>query len=165
MVKIILNLYAPQYFTIKSKSDMKHGAQHYFNAVLLARKCLQKTKFISKKDTKKTSEWLIVLNVLKRNAFFCTSEAIIYSMVCDENLDIRRKGVKIIKKIRSQNKKKSKVPRTLTLPKAFIRFDAPNYHSLLNFQTLKKQLLTEPPMMFGITNEALDDHADGEKGM
>ena len=80
IVHFILNFYAPMWFQIKQNWKFCDGAKNQFEAILLANNLPGTVLSIIKK-------------YIQKNAFFAHPEAIIISMLCDEDGDKRNEAV------------------------------------------------------------------------
>ena len=140
LVTIVLNMYAPNFFNIKSNSDASMGSKHYFNILNDARNILTEDEF---KEAKISIDF---------NSFMAHSENILLCAAYDSDLEIRRKGIDLILKARRRND--PNVLRQFVKPK--INYEAKNY-----FELLDKSKIYEPPLLRIFSNERLLECAAG----
>ena len=91
LVVIIIKVYAPMWFAIKTKPSCKDGGRHVFQAIV-------KSRYLSK-DLRD-----VVDPVIQRNGYFSHPENLLLSMLTDDRPIIRKLGLRRIMKARSQDK-------------------------------------------------------------
>ena len=141
LVTIVLNMYAPNFFNIKSNSDASMGSKHYFNILNDARNVLTEDEFEEANIS------------IEFNSFMAHSENILLCAAYDSDLEIRRKGIDLILKARRKND--PTVLRQFVKPKK-INYKAKNY-----FELLDKSEIYEPPLLRNFSNERLLECAAG----
>ena len=141
LVTIVLNVYAPIFFNIKSQAEVSMGSKHYFNILNDYRKTLNKDEF----EEAKTS--------IEFNSFMAHSENILLSAAFDSDLSLRKKGIDLILKARRKND--PAVLRQFVKPKK-INYNATNYFELLDYSEIY-----EPPLLRTYSNERLLECAAG----
>ena len=97
----------------------------------------------------------IVKPYVSRNAYNAHPENLLLAMLDDDDVDVRRKAVNIIKTIRTEHQPPNRPLREFRVPE--IDYDADNYHSLIDWESLQ---LTEPPLTYDLTNDDLDKIID-----
>ena len=111
LVDIILNLYAPMIFDVKQHPHVTYGSRHFLNAILLSKAILNKKEFE------------VVKTVFKNNGFYAHIENIILSMVTDDNPEVRKKALCLIKEARERSTNSIEF-RQFNVPKSLINFEA-----------------------------------------
>lgn len=86
MTEFVLKVYAPMWFTIKTKSSCIHGAEHVFKQIQLIR--------YLPSDLKK-----LVEAVVQRNSYFAHPENILLTMLGDERKPVRKLAFNRIMKV------------------------------------------------------------------
>lgn len=86
LTDFVLKVYAPLWFTIKTKSSCIHGAKHVFKQIQLIRYLPAKLK-------------AIVEDVVQRNSYFAHPENILLTMLGDDRKPIRKLAVSRILKV------------------------------------------------------------------
>ena len=122
MCVVILQLYAPFFFKIKTSWHIKDGARNFHFAVKLARDCL----IDEERD--------VTENTFRNNSYFAHIEAILLSAICDPDLTARQWAVRIILKCRSS---RSDSVRHFILPKNELNLGAKTYLTLLKIIPLQ----------------------------
>ena len=84
-------------------------------------------------------------------------ESILLSAVFDPELSVRHWAVCLILEARERRAEEESL-RHFKVPNA-INFNAESYTELLDFNSLDKELITEPPLLFDYSNEQLMDCA------
>ena len=84
IVSLLVNLYIPNYFSIKNNSHCQQGAVNFYNVIKLS-----KDLSVGSRET--------VERVLQDNAYWAHPENIVLAMLVDENETIRRKAVLYIR--------------------------------------------------------------------
>ncbi|CAG9794368.1 unnamed protein product [Diatraea saccharalis] len=126
LATFVMKVYAPNWFDIKSKSSCTFGPIHIFNMV--------KRSMYLQDDLKS-----IVLNTIKRNAFFIHPENLLLAMLQDDIQQVREMALRRILKARKEPK--GKKVREFQLPE--LKIDAKNYYDLIEWA---KEKITEPPI-------------------
>lgn len=85
--------------------------------------------------------------VMQRNSYWAHPEAVLQTMVADEDPAVRGRAVRTIQQCRQQPPQEV---RPYVLPMA--NFSAGHYTELLNWDT---ELITEPPLTMGLSNDEL----------
>ena len=148
LANFIINCYAPVFFKIKQERLVQNGAKHFFQALFLARECLDK------------DEWKEVKKAFVRNCFMATSEYILLAGLFDDDLWVREKSGQLIIKAR---KSKRKGVRKYELPKKHLRLDtAKSYFDLLDFDKLPRKFFTPPPILQDFSDDEIMKAAKGE---
>lgn len=134
VVNIILNLYAPGWFYIKSHPKATDGARIFFHLITLAKEL--------KPDHRK-----IVQPVFFNNSYFANSESILLSMLTDYRLPVREKALQkiIFSRTVFNGMRNFELPRTLNL-------DAMDYTEMIDWELEK---ITQPPLIRQFTNDML----------
>ena len=134
IARFIMAVYAPMWFTIKSKPSSKDGSRHLCQSLQTSRYLLD--------DLKK-----IVDPVIQRNAYFAHTACILLGMLTDDRKHIRELGLRRILKARKQNT--ARVRRFKIPP---LNLDADDYTNVIDWSEL---LVTEPPVTMSISDEQL----------
>ena len=82
LAKYIVDVYSPVYFAIKKKPSIENGSKHFFKLVKGCNSLPDELRGVT-------------MDCLCRNAFFAHSENIILSLLCDDEIDVRKKGIHI----------------------------------------------------------------------
>ena len=147
VVHVILNLYVPMFFQIKKNPSVVDGSKNFFKAIEFARESLN--------DVEKE----IVYKVFANNSYMCHQEMITLSMVFDDSMKIRERGVWIILKARKYRANMALPPRKYSKPsKEQINFKAKSYVELQREMwhcTRFQSNWTEPPLLRNISNKML----------
>ena len=122
-----MKVYVPLWFKIKVQSSFTYGAKHVFETVVRA-----------KDLTEDIQE--IVFPSIERNAFFSHPENVIYSMIHDENITIRKLGWRKILKAREQENFPRNPVRVFELPKLIKNCES--YYSMIEWP----KYYAEPPL-------------------
>lgn len=142
LTEFILKVYAPVWFEIKTKPHICDGARHLWKVINSSRGFPDNVKHIIDK-------------VFADNAYFAHPENLLLAMLSDPRPYIRELAARRIKKCRMQNNKTVRVFRVPVL-----NLDADDYIGLIDWQ---KTMVTEPPLSFNISNEALDNIVTGKE--
>ena len=134
LTTFIMRVYAPTWFSIKSRPSCVYGTMHFF-------KMVQSTKYLPQNLKN------IVHPVLQRNAFFAHVENVILAMMCDDRNHIRELALRRVLSIRSS---KTEDIRKFIIPK--INFEAENYLDMIDWSTCQR---SEPPILRYIEEEDL----------
>lgn len=94
----------------------------------------------------------IVQPVIQRNAYWAHPEAVLLSMVADENPEVRARAVHAIQKCRMQT---TDEVRPYTIPQ--VNFQATTYTDLFDWD---KTQVTEPPLTIGLCDSVIQDIID-----
>ena len=148
LVSYIINVYAPTFFSVKEKSDIRNGSIHLFNQIVNAKAILSKPHFE------------IVAKVIKNNCYYAHPENLLLAMLFDDDLKIRKMAVKIILEARKRNRQSNSVRRFL-LPKDYLNFGAKYYYKMIDFNRIPKSFITPPPILQNISDKMLNDYASG----
>ena len=97
----------------------------------------------------------LVRPYVSRNAYFAHPENLLLAMLDDDDENVRKKAVDIIKDIRANHQPSHRPVRPFSVPN--LLYDADNYHSMIDWQT---EPLTEPPLTYHLTNAELDTIID-----
>ena len=97
----------------------------------------------------------IVKPIVSRNAYFAHPENLLLAMLDDEDENIRKKAVDIIKDIRTEHQPSHRPVRPFSVPE--IDYNADNYYSMIDWESLH---LTEPPLTYHLSNDELDQIKD-----
>ena len=122
-----MTVYVPLWFKIKVQSSFTYGAKLVFETMVGA-----------KDLTEDIQE--IVFPSIERNAFFSHPENVIYSMIHDENITIRKLGWRKILKAREQENFPRNPVRVFELPKLIKNCES--YYSMIEWP----KYYAEPPL-------------------
>ena len=146
LCQIVLNVYGPIFFKMKSNWDIRFGADNYFYALVLCRDFLQ------------GKEIEIYQKEFRINCYFANPEAVLLTGMFDKNLNIRKEALKWI--MIDRRRRASGAPlRQFVLPGIHINFQAERYMDLVDLDSFPQ--VTEPPLLFKYSNEALINLANG----
>ncbi|ESN96663.1 hypothetical protein HELRODRAFT_163757 [Helobdella robusta] len=135
LVKYVVKVYAPIWFSIKQKTSFKDGAKHIFNLILISRYL-------------PTNLRTIVDSVIERNAFYAHPVNLLVSMLFDDRDYIRELACRrIIKARNTDNGFKQRIFKT---PK--LNFSAKDYTEIISWQECQ---VTLPPVLRDVTNDEL----------
>ena len=137
LVRYIMNLYVPVWFSIKRRNSCSDGARHFF-----------KLLNFSQSQAKRVRD--IVNKVLQRNAFFAHPENILLAMLLDKDEHIRELGWRRILKSRIDS---SKERRTFIVPK--LLFDSNRYYGMIDWQCTG---VSEPPLVHDISSAVIENN-------
>lgn len=127
-----MKVYAPSWFEIKVRPFAKYGPIHLLGII-------------------RKSEYLplnlknIVHETIQRNAFYCHSENILFSMLQDDTKKIQNLAVN---RILESRKSFSPLVRTFEIPT--LNFSAKKYYDLINWNNF-----SEPPFTRSLTEEGI----------
>ena len=138
LIHFIMTNYGPMWFTIKMKPLITDAPKHVYHQTKLLK--LLPASVVE-----------IVKPYVSRNAYNAHPENLLLAMLDDDDVDVRRKAVNIIKTIRTEHQPPNRPLREFRVPE--IDYDADNYHSLIDWESLQ---LTEPPLTYDLTNDDLD---------
>ena len=141
LVIIVLNMYAPNFFNIKSYADCSNGSKHYFNIMHDAINVLTKDEFEEAKIS------------IEFNTYMAHSENILLCAAYDSDLKIRKQGIELI--LKARRKSDPSELRQFEKPKV-INYKAKNY-----FELLDKKDIHEPPLLRQFSNQRLLECAAG----
>lgn len=136
LVKFIVKVYAPLWFSVKIKPNFADGPRHLF-------------KFIRLIDYLPTNLKTMAQQVLQNNAYFLHSENLLATMLVDPQIETRKKAVKLVNLARNSNRN---VVRTFEKPK--VNFKAKYYDELIDWNCAA---LMEPPVTKLLTDVQLTD--------
>ena len=132
---IILNVYAPNFFKIKTDWHVSKAAPVFYFMYDMARKCLN------------SSEMQVYKHSLEINCYSIHPEMILLAMVFDDDLTIRKKAIKeYILKCDKNQKRNFKKPS--------INWKARSYTDLVDF---KENPVSMPPLLRDISVEDFED--------
>ena len=77
-----MKVHSVTWFNVKSSPSIENGSMHFLKFIIFS-------KFLPLYHQN------IVYNVLKRNAYFSHSDNILLTILCDEDIEVRRKGLEI----------------------------------------------------------------------
>jgi hypothetical protein len=132
----VINVYAPVWFNIKSKSSCSEGTRHLWNMIKLSRYLAPEYRSI-------------VDSTIQRNGYFGHSENIILAMLTDDREMIRQLAYRRIIAARRENADSTTI-RQFRIPK--LNFAANDYTELVEWQSIDK---CEPPMTKYLTDSDL----------
>ena len=142
LTKIIVLAYIPNHFHIKKFWHIKNGATNFYSISQRYQNC-----------GLEGDELILAKKHLQINGFMAHPESILLSAVFDPDLSVRHWAVCLILGARERRAKDDSL-RHFRVPNA-INFDAKSYTELLDFDSLDKELITEPPLLFEYSNEQL----------
>ena len=93
----------------------------------------------------------IVRPYVSRNAYYAHPENLLLAMLDDDDENVRKKAVDLIKNIRAEHQPSHRPVRPFSVPE--IHYDADNYYTMIDWESLQ---LTEPPLTYHLSNEELD---------
>lgn len=134
----VMNVYAPMWFSIKSKPSCKDGSHHVWETIM-------RSRYLSPSLKK------IIDPVIQRNAYFGHSENILLRMITDERRHIRELGLRRVLKCRQNKVHNAQQPRVFKIP--ILNFSASDYVDLIDWS----EGVSEPPVTRGITTDSLKD--------
>lgn len=137
IAEFILKVYAPMWFTIKSKPSCKDGSKHLWMQ-------MNRSRYLP--DDIKT----VVDPVIQRNGFFGHPENILLAMLTDERQAIRELGLRRIMRARA-SKTRLRVVRYFEVPP--LNFDAAEYIDMIDW---KNCVVTEPPVTKSLSDAELE---------
>lgn len=121
LVNFIIKVYAPMWFSIKSRENVRMGPIHLFNYIKSVRENF---------DQKIQS---IIFKVVKNNSYFAHPENILLTMLTDSNKDIRERAVNSI--IAARNSEMQGV-RIFVKPEHTLNLNALNYYDMTNITSV-----------------------------
>ena len=134
IVKYIMNVYVPFWFTVKLKSSIKDGARHLHKFIKL-------TRYLDK--------YLDLIDaVISRNAYFAHPENILLSMLSDHRLKVRQDAIKKIIEARNNNDNAA----VCNFHVAPLNYKACEYFEMIDFSSAN---ITPPPVLACILSEQL----------
>lgn len=125
LAKFVIKVYAPTWFSIKTKPSCKDGPNHILTMI-------KRCSYL--KDDLKA----IAYRIIQRNSFFAHSENILLAMLQDEKQHIKELALRRILKARKTTK--GKKVREFVVPE--LNFEANYYYDLIDWTTEK---IFEPP--------------------
>ena len=134
LVKIILQVYAPGWFQIKSHPKATEGAMNLYYLMSL----------IGKQEDEHR---IIMENVFRNNAYFAHCENILIAMMTDPRVEIRKLAIDRIIKARARKE----IKRAFDLPMD-INFKASDYTEMIDWN---KTTITSPPLLQEFSNDDL----------
>lgn len=129
----IVKVYAPVWFSIKTRPNYMDGSRHLF-------KLIELTRYLS------TTLKAVIDPVIQRNSYFAHPENLLLAMMTDSQPCIRELALSRILTARSATSNKL---RLFQLPK--VNLNASTYYDLLNWQ----ENITEPPIIKSVSEENL----------
>lgn len=143
LVEFVIKVYAPMWFTIKSKPSCKDGSRHLWMQMKRSRYLPDEMK-------------AVVDPVIQRNGYFGHPENILLAMLTDEKQHIRQLGLRRIMRARA-SKVRLRGVRSFEVPP--LNFNADEYFDIIDWQ---KCLLTEPPVTKSLSDEELESLIQNE---
>lgn len=138
IVKFILTVYAPAWFSIKQNSSCTDGSVNLFNII---RSC----QYLKGEQQK------VVRKSIQHNAYYAHPENVLLSMLFDKkNEYAREKAVEYLEVINTNETSKSGF-RKFVIPE--LNFNANSYFGMVNFNNLE---LTVPPMVSNLNKDTLE---------
>lgn len=138
LVKYILTVYSPLWFSIRFHSSIKDGSRHLFAAI-------QRSRYLPAKLRK------VVDSSIQQNAFFALPENILLSMMTDERVEVRKLALdRLLAAREAETDTVNGWVRCNKVPK--LNFKATNYYDMINWKTIT---LTVPPVLRSVSNEEL----------
>jgi hypothetical protein len=131
LAEYVAKVYAPMWFSIKTKPSCKDGSKHLWQTIKLSRYLPASLK-------------KIIDPVLHRNGYFAHPETLLLGMISDERKHIRELGLRRIMKARSI---RNPGVRKFVIPK--LNYDSEEYYDLIDWQTT---MITEPPLTVDISD-------------
>ena len=92
IVKVVVNIYAPSIFQIKTNFHFSNGPKHLFNIFALAKDVFKAKMHLKYLD--------VVKSTLQTNGFHCHPENMLVCMSLDKDVKVKKKAIEIIKKRR-----------------------------------------------------------------
>jgi hypothetical protein len=142
LVSFILNVYAPLWFSVKTKKVVSEGSKLFFLALQLVKNC----DGLNAKDIdtcKKT---------LNTNSYYAHPEWILLAMLCDDSPDIRAMAISKIKDLREQEQHNpSEEIRVFVKPT--LQWSASKFYDLIDW---KETDFYEPPLTMDLSLDALE---------
>ncbi|KAE8746239.1 hypothetical protein FOCC_FOCC007111 [Frankliniella occidentalis] len=138
IVKYILTVYSPLWFSIRFHSSIKDGSRHLFDAI-------QKSRYLPAKLRK------IVDASIQQNAYFAFPENILLSMMTDAKSEVRKLALDRLLTAREVETGPAKRNIRFNLVPT-LNFKATNYYEIIDW---KKVTLTVPPVLRSISNKEL----------
>ena len=142
LIHFIMTNYGPMWFEIKMKPLITDAPKHMFH----------QTNLLNLLPVDVAN---LVRPYVGRNAYFAHPENLLLAMLDDNDENVRKKAVDIIKDIRANHQPSHRPVRPFSVPN--LLYDADNYHSMIDWQT---EPLTEPPLTYHLTNAELDTIID-----
>lgn len=142
LVKFILSVYAPTWFSVKINSSCIDGARNLFSVIQLC-------KYL-KGDQQK-----VVRRSIQHNAYYAHPENVIMSMLFDKNEFTRERAIQLIENTSPVGNE----VRKFVVPK--LNFNASIYFNMVNFNELE---LTTPPMILNLNKDSLKHLYKSEVG-
>lgn len=134
LVTFILKVYAPMWFSIKTKPTCTYGAKHLHKTIVLSRYLPEHLR-------------KVVDPVIQRNGFFGHTENILLAMLADERKQI---SVLALRKILKSRDSVSRGVREFRVPN--LNFAADDY---IDIVTWNEVAVTEPPVLKKITTSII----------
>lgn len=137
VAEFIMKVYAPMWFTIKSKPSCKDGAKHLWLTI-------HKSRYLSEPMR------AIVDRVIQHNSYFAHPENLILAMLTDDRQHVRELGLRRILRARTCNQRNVCI-RVFQIPP--LNFEATDYTELIDWQT---SFVTEPPATKSLSQSDLE---------
>ena len=135
LVTIILRVYAPAWFWIKSHPNVCEGAINFWYI----------TKLLRDDDVKEQHKE-IMKKVLKNNSYFAHPENVLLSMLADSRKQCREKAIQQVteaRQVTSDEVREFQLPQTLNL-------EAEDYVNMVNWES---EPITSPQILRNVTNQ------------
>lgn len=139
LVTFVLKVYVPMWFLIRKQSSCTEGSHHLMRMIQLTRYLPQ-------------AQRAVVDSVIQQNCYFRHHENILISMVTNDDVEIRKKGLTLILKSREVSTKGKKI---CAFRKPKINFEAESYVDMINW---KDTVLTSPPILRNISSQHISDY-------
>lgn len=145
LVKYILTVYSPLWFSIRFHSSIKDGSRHLFAAI-------QRSRYLPAKLR------TVVDSSIQQNAFFALPENILLSMMTDELVEVRKLALdRLLAAREAETDSVNGWVRFNKVPK--LNFKANNYYDMINWKSIT---LTVPPVLRSVSNEELIQGLSGD---
>ena len=142
LVQIIVYLmghYIPMWFQIRSSNSCSNGTKNLWRSVEL----LQQLP---------THLQSLIQSVIQRNGYWAHPEAVLLTMLSDEDSETRSRAVQTIHQCRQEvQQQQQSEARPFVLPK--INFEATDYTELLDWTS---EFITEPPLTMSLSEAELE---------
>lgn len=137
LTTFILKVYAPMWFTIKTKPACIYGPQHLHKSIALSR--------YLRSDLKQ-----VIDPVIQRNGFFGHPENILLSMLADDRSHIKELALRRIQKARKIERSSTNNIRIFKVP--VFDLSAKDYVDLISWETM-----TEPPATKSLNDDIISN--------
>ena len=132
-----MSVYVSVWFQIKSNSNLKNGARHFFTLLHCLQSMAQRVRDVATR-------------VLQRKGFFAHPENILISILMDKQEHVRELAWRRILKCRSNSsmeRRKSVVPKVLV--------DAKHYYEMIHWQATT---ISKPPVTRCLSNVTIESY-------